>query len=1056
MKYSTLLALLIFPLIVSATVRADDATKNPVKGLANSVTGTTTTTNSGTASSSGTTAKPGTVVNSGVNSSSGRVNNAGNNNTGVQPVQLNGALPETTAAEAQQQSENMFQKNLADINTVLEDFSIRISEMRKSASPPAPIDLQRLDTDFKRVEDEANSLAELANSSLTKLQSDQLQDKLFELKVAMEIMSRRWNAGWSVFGMDFFQSAPPIANPEQMLVPETYKIRNGDNLYIVVSSALGAREEYLLKVDNSGGIYLPGAGRVPSAGKTASQLQKVLTGRIKSKFKQLSVEVTVTNLATIQIQVSGAVNKPGTYSLSGLATVFTALYKAGGPTRSGTFRRISLVRDGKPKRNVDLYDFLLNGNKQQDVLLQDGDLVFIPPAGPTITIGGEVSRPGLYEPDFPITLRKALQMAGGMKPSSYLQTAQVERVENNEYKVLLNESVKGPKGQSDFVLQPGDEVNVLSVKADNTSQVEITGPVHAPGMYGYRDGMRVSDLLKLAQGILTDREVYTSRADVLRIDPVKGTEIIAFDVSKALLKDPKQDVTLNKLDRVFVYTPDQVVFRARLVTLTGSVARPGTYKRTGGMRVSDVVAAGGGLLPQAYLSRADLVRIGKDEKTTLVRVDLQAALNGDPDANTELHDRDKLTIYSIEQVQWQDNTVRIEGAVQRPGQYTRSQNMRISDLVFEAGGLLPEAAGTAEVARCSEQGGSTLTQISVKGLAQGSVDDMLLQDRDVITLPEVNPYLRAPEIVYLSGQVAKPGPYVLTSQNEKLSDVITRAGGLTQFADINGLLFVREMEKSYQERDSNLILEKSRIFGDKQFLLQLAKNGVRLPEGFGSSDSTLAKPLQVSDDIEAGNSAIDTTVVADTAGEDATKNAINILTGNKQDEVVSAMGAPLTPANEDESIPGLGIAEQKVEEDITNAARISVSLEAALKDPASPDNLSLRSGDRIHVPSVTNVVTVIGAVLHPHAFAAGPGKSVDFYVERSGGYAQDASRTNVVIVRANGDALPKAKVKSVMPGDTIVVPNTGLVDAARKWDKLGNVTKVLSDVLSSVFILTKM
>jgi hypothetical protein len=142
---------------------------------------------------------------------------------------------------------------------------------------------------------------------------------------------------------------------------------------------------------------------------------------------------------------------------------------------------------------------------------------------------------------------------------------------------------------------------------------------------------------------------------------------------------------------------------------------------------------------------------------------------------------------------------------------------------------------------------------------------------------------------------------------------------------------------------------------------------------------------------------------------------------------------------------------------LANSARVSVDLTMALEEPRSADNIPLRQGDHIFIPRMTNVVQVYGAVLHPHSFAAGEEKnrSVDYYIDRSGGYAQDAAKANVVVVRSNGDALPKNQVKSVAPGDMIVVPTTGLIDVAKKWERMGSVTKVISDVLSSAFVLTR-
>ncbi|MGB9619506.1 MAG: SLBB domain-containing protein, partial [Armatimonadota bacterium] len=610
--------------------------------------------------------------------------------------------------------------------------------------------------------------------------------------------------------------------------------------------------EYQRTIDTSGNIYVPGAGTLRAAQKTCEQLQQAIVAAIHPRFKQLRVGVAVESMATMLVQVAGDVARPGAYVLSGMPTVMSALYQAGGPTKSGTFRRVELTRVGQPKRIVDLYEFVLKGNKDQDLPLEDGDLVFVPPVGPTIAVEGDVVRPARYEPDFPITLGDALKMAGGIKATG-LHTVQVERVENNECRVLLNEPITVGEGKSGFLLKPGDIVTVMSVRPDRTNQVSITGPVSAPGLYGFTQGMRVGDLIKLAQGLDPKQEVYLRRADILRTDPLKGIEILTLDLEQALAGDPAHNLELQKLDQVFIYQPDQVVFRPRVVTILGAVARPGTYKRTDGMRVSDAIAAAGGLMPEAYLERADLIRHASDGSTELIQIALERAMSGDPTANLKLADRDELTVREYSDVRWASRVVRIEGAVQRPGVYVRSKNMRVSDLLFAAGGLLPEASEQAEVARQTGGGESKIFKVpNVASLVAGGPEDLLLEDRDVVTIPAKNPSLRAPEIVFVTGEVARPGPYALNGRNERLIDVIKRAGGLTKDADPRGTLFLRQkesFENSQQERDVDLILKKTRAFADKQFLTQLAKLGVPLPaetiQAVQPAGEALAKPVRV-------------------------------------------------------------------------------------------------------------------------------------------------------------------------------------------------------------------
>lgn len=983
-----------------------------------------------------------------------------------------GAVPEFTVAEKTKKSEEVFEQQLVGLAREILSMETRIADLRKRADAPPQWEVERVEKDLSLLDQELTKVPITTSSPLAQLQRSRLQDQLFEAQLSLEISKGHWGGNWMVFGLDFFNTAPPSASAEQRPVPDDYKLRIGDKLRLLVISNLGQQTEYFPVIDTGGRILVPGAGAVRANGMTCYQLQSLLTKKISTRFKQLEVSASVESLSTIQIQVNGDVARPATYTMSGMVTVLSALYQAGGPTKSGSFRRVKLVRDGEPDRVVDLYDFLLGGSRKQDLPLKDGDLVFVPPVGQTIVVSGDVVRPSRYEPTFPLNLGAALKMAGGVKATGYLQTVQLERVMNNEYTVLLSEPVNSESGDSSFMLKPGDLVNVMSVRPDRTNQVSINGPLRAPGDYGYFDGMKVSELIKLAQGFDQSKEVYGGRADILRTDPLKGSEIITINLDLARKGDPAGDVALSKLDRVFIYEPDQVVFRPRLVTVLGSVSKPGTYRRTEGMRVSDLMAAAGGTLPDAYLDRADVLRQLGDNATELVRISLQAALSGDTASNVMLQDRDEITIHNVGEVKWSDKTVRIEGAVQRQGVYARPENMRVSDLLFACGGLLPEASKTIEVGRVSDSGTNEIVSVDAQSLVPSSTEDIQLLDRDVVTVPSVNPSLRSPEVVFIIGEVARPGPYTIGNRNEKLADIIARAGGTTQYADLPGMLFLRQkegFENNQQGKDVDLILQKSRIFADKQFLVLLAKMGAALPGQFTQTaqqpSESLAKPTEVvaEERLKQDTSKVsyETDVLTSTNKERADNEELRKALAQKASvsdlntsdlNKGSAMGPRLKSFD---TIDMSGFEGRKELADLAKSARVSVNLKRAFEEPSSPDNIVLRDGDRVYIPRITNVVTVVGAVFGPHAFAAGSGKNVDYYIQRSGGYAQDAAKANVVVVRSNGDALPKDQVASVEPGDMIVVPSTGLVDIVKKSERVGSVAKLISDVLSSAFILTR-
>ncbi|MCX6344060.1 MAG: SLBB domain-containing protein [Armatimonadetes bacterium] len=994
----------------------------------------------------------------------------------------NGAMPEPTLAEQQMKVEGDFQKSLFNVKSSVTHIEKRINELRKLVTAPSAQDMLQLKRDLDLADTNLQKISPTGLSPLAQEQWSELSDWIFAIKVLFSMIEQRWDSGSKVFGMSFFEGATSAEAQDKRPVPENYCIRIGDKLSVSIFSQLGAKDEYILAVDDTGCIALSGIGKTAATGKTASQLGKILTQKLNSKFKQLRVQVSVSAMAAIRVQVSGEVSHPGTYTLSGISTVLNALYAAGGPINSASFRRVSLVSDNGPKRTIDLYDFFLNGNKKQDLPLKDGDLVFVPSVGQTVVVSGEVVRPGRYEPTFPVTLGNILKMAGGAKSGGFLQAVQVERVVNNEYKVLLSETLNVADGKIGFAIQPGDEITVSLVRPDKTSQVSISGPVKAPGLYGFQENMRLADLVKMAQGFVVDKEIYGGRADIIRNDSMNGASIISINLDKALKNDGKDNIVLQNMDNIFIYEPDQVVFRPKLVTISGAVARPGTYKRSSGMKVSDAIAAAGGVLPSAHLERIDLMRLDIRENPSLIRVNLQAALNGDPEANIILSDRDRLMVYTHDEVVWRDERVQIEGAVQRPGTYIRSEGMKVSDLLFAAGGLLPEAASTLELAYGGNSSVSKITKIPLGNGVINKDADVLLNDRDVVTVPALNVCLRSPSVIYLTGEVVNPGPYVLTNPSEKLADVINRAGGLTESADLNGLMFLRRksgVENPQQIQDSDAIFRKTRLFADKQFLMQLAKSGVTLPpqlvENVTNTRDDLAKPTETTMDqipskIQDTSSDTSESRVSDTKNNANDKVVISTALDSsvEKPDVITAMGSRLQVDNNGKPIiPGKLDYTPSYATDYTlqsrddmpiskeGIARISVNLGQALKDNKSADNINLRDGDRVYVPKVTNVVTVIGAVLHPHSFAAGTGNNINYYIERSGGFSQEASRRNVVVVRTNGDALSMRAAKMILPGDIIVVPTVGLMDITNKLEKVGGVTKILSDVLSAAFVLTK-
>jgi polysaccharide biosynthesis/export protein len=827
-----------------------------------------------------------------------------------------------------------------------------------------------------------------------------------------------------IFGQSFFQAAPPAPRLEQAPPPVNYALAPGDILRLQIWSRLGQQNTYSLPVDAEGRIAAPMVGPVAAAGLTLTDLEKQLNGRIKANFPHLSAQVSLEKLRSISVQVAGEAVRPGTYILPGLSTVMNALYEAGGPSERGSMRRIKLVRSGQPDKIIDLYKFLLEGNKDQDYQLANGDTIFIQTAGPRITLQGEVVRPARYEPLFPLILTEALKMAGGINETGYTQRVQVERIAEGSYRALLDVFAKELAPQAKFPLLSGDTISVISVLPERVNQVQIFGPVKRPGTFALRENMRATDLINLSEGFREDSEIYLGRADIIRVGEHGKSEVISFNLADALTGEATKNPQLQPLDKLYLYTPDDVTYRDKTVIVREAVKKPGRYARKENMRLADLIAAAGGTAPEAYLERADLIRHHADGSSELLPVDLSRALVNDLAANPLLEDRDELVVYFAGEVRWQDHTVRIEGAVQRPGTYTRSDNMGINDLIFAAGGLLPEASPQGELGRINAQGRTDLLPVDISDGAAGG--NTRLADRDILTIPARADYLRSPEVVYLLGEVQHPGAYVLRSRKERISDLIARAGGLTETANPRGIIFARRADEilpAEQKATTDDMLKLMQWFADRQAQLQLAN-------------------------LTGGGKSLPETVAARSSEQTAAEVA---AAPTSETKVPSAASAPLAVSPWQEMQQAALKPEQL--QATLQYSRVSVDLDKVLAHQGNTEDIMLRDGDRLRIPARQDTVVVVGAVLHPHVLPYESGRSIEDYVARSGGYTHDAEKGQAVVVSQNGDATPRRDLKRILPGDSIVVPNTALITSFRsKWEKYGDVSRVLSGILSTLFL----
>lgn len=617
---------------------------------------------------------------------------------------------------------------------------------------------------------------------------------------ALKVSTKLSPFGYSMFKRSFAQ---PL--PAQPVAPD-YIIGPGDEIQILLWGRVNTT--YTLKVGQDGRILFPQIGPLTVAGMSYDEMKNFLTQQA-TRIIGANVAITLSRLRQIQVFVLGEVQSPGPYNINAMSTMLDALLAAGGPTERGSLRKVSLKRNGKVISILDVYDLLLKGDKNKDKRLKHGDIVYVPLVGPLVGIAGNVRRPAIYELKKETNLNQAIKLAGGLLPVAWNQMIQVERIENNSRKIVLDISASDEKKMKDFKLKDGDLIKVFSVLPEAVNRIELIGNVARPGIYAYHQGMRLSEIIKNTKDLLPD--TYLDYALIKRyIFETGETKLVPFRLKDVCLK--KKDVALQPKDKIYVFS--KWFFEPKpTASVEGEVRKPGSYQiPEKNFRVKDLILLSGGLTKNAYLDKAEIYRLDKREKKRfLITFNLKKAMAGDPEHNIQLEDLDRVVIHSI----WEylpKQTVSIYGEVNKPGEYTFTPGMRIKDLVF-AGGNIKESAYLREAELSSYKiiNGELCEidhrKINLKKALEGDPkNNIFLKPYDRLFVKKISEWQRI-EYVDISGEVLFPGRYVI-KKGERLSSVLKRAGGFTDKAYLKGAVFTRKRVQELQQRQINEMIDR--------------------------------------------------------------------------------------------------------------------------------------------------------------------------------------------------------------------------------------------------------
>jgi polysaccharide export outer membrane protein len=802
-----------------------------------------------------------------------------------------------------------------------------------------------------------------------------------------------------MFGYDLFAGVPTTFAPATDIpLPGEYIVGPGDNINLNLYGKTNS--QLTVVVDREGKINVPELGPIHVAGLSFQELKAMMKEEVKQRAIGLSVLTTLGELRSVRIFILGEANRPGSYTVSSLSTITNALFVSGGIKKTGSLRNIELKRNGKLVSTFDLYDLLLRGDTSDDVRVLPGDVIFVPPVGNTVGIGGEVKRSAIFELKDETTFADLVSLSGGFLPTTFLPATKVNRIDSQGQRIVLDMDLSQSSNLSQR-LNNGDLVRVFSILDSLEDVVTVEGHVYRPGNYAFNPGMDVADIIGDIKDVLPN--VDLAYALIRRESP--DTREIYFE--QFALRDVfnGQTVPLAKRDKIIIFSnagerdgliaADIARLRgqtalnepAKVVSVIGPVKQSGSYPLMEGMSVKQLLAAAGNLTLDAEEEYAVIIRTTLERDLSVLTVNL----SNERLLATPLQAEDQLYVFSKNQDRADalapvmarlasqatkdiDNQlITISGEVRFPGVYPYSTNMRIPDLVSAAGGLTESAyLDEMEISRFytdkkTVAGRNTFIQTLSDEIANKTT---ALQAKDVVQIRRI-PQWYEEKYVELSGEFTFPGRY-LVRDGDSLKDVIERAGGFTDLAYPGAAVFIRESVATKNQQELKR-LEKA-----------------------------LGKQLEIAMAAKSMSATIGTQATA--------------LDMDK-----------ITNLIEPDDMAGLG--------------RVAIDLMAQFS--GEKDQVEVFPNDTLFVPRKPATVQILGEVQVNSAHVFDSELSLAEYLALAGGTTEFADDDAVYVIRADGRVVRPGNNwfsyadSQIQPGDTIVVPlDINLRDNLGLWQQV--------------------
>ena len=833
-----------------------------------------------------------------------------------------------------------------------------------------------------------------AAQEANKLEDDKVENKRDDVFIDETINptadpTGKENFGGEVYGFSYIKgrNVKLFESAIDVKPPDNYVLGPGDEISVNIWGYSAYNQVFTIAKE--GFIQPRFVGRVYVKGLTVADARKLLANKFEKIYDldNSQFDITINYSRVILVNVVGEVLNPGAYTVPAINSAFNILAHVGGPSNIGSIRNVQIKRDGVIVDRFDLYRYLFFPEKQQDIFMQHNDYLFVPLAQKIVKITGDVKRPGRYEMLDKETFKDLLVYAAGYTPTSYTRSVQVKRYADNQVYIFDVDLDSLHHVDGVLPLMNGDEVRIRKIPVEVNNYLEIEGPVALPGLYEFRENMKVSDLVIEAGGFKVDiyQEVgYVSRT---KSDFTKTT--LKLDLA-AILANPggAEDIILKKRDKIEFFS-STYFYDSYGVSIHGAVRAPRSFNLQKDMSVRDLIMMAGGLEQFAYLERGYISRKNmNDNSISYLSFPIDTSNNLISLDAYLLEENDEVSILSnLEFIR--DDRVKIEGAVKNPGTFELWQELSLKDLILLAGGLIETSyLQRAYVYRKYDNLDEEIIPIPLdtsNNLA--ALDEFILQRNDIIKIFSTANYFESFP-VEVNGFVRDPGLFIYR-ENMTLADALILGGGL-KFAASNHRVEVARIsnfEESVSE-DTPLKVEIIQL----DITVDLTQDPI--------ANEFLLRPF-------------DQVFVRETPGFDFQEKVylggevkypgLYVLK-SKNEKITSLI----------ERAGGLTeyafTAGARLERVDRNMGNVLMDLEMAMRRPKSKFNYILREGDAMTIPRLQDLVSITGTIAYPYIdtdstinVAFSKGKRAKYYVKNyATGFTRKSKKRDTYVVYANG------------------------------------------------------